>query len=128
MTAAVAEPWSEAWLGKAASSFDVTLLAPEAAATIAITLLGAPGGDRPTTWQVEGERMTATLGDSPDADVVVTIPWADALAIVTGELEPAVAYMRGRLKPSGDMKLTLALMKLGSSPAFATWMSHVAGS
>ncbi|MGD9704842.1 MAG: SCP2 sterol-binding domain-containing protein [Acidimicrobiia bacterium] len=46
-----------------------------------------------------------------DADVVVTVPLADA------ERDPTVAFMQGRLKASGDTGLLFRLLRSGEVAA-----------
>ncbi len=49
-----------------------------------------------------------TTGDGPDdADVVVTVPEADAAA------DPAVAFMQGRLKASGHTGVLFEALRSG---------------
>jgi hypothetical protein len=46
-----------------------------------------------------------------DADVVVTVPLADAA------LDPSVAFMRGRLKATGDTGVLFELFRSGDAAA-----------
>ncbi len=51
--------------------------------------------------------------DGPDdADIVVTVPLADAAA---DDFDPAVAYMRGKLKASGHTGEILELLESGAA-------------
>lgn len=51
--------------------------------------------------------------DGPDdADIVVTVPAADAAA---DDFDPSVAYMRGTLKASGHTGEILELLKSGAA-------------
>jgi hypothetical protein len=53
--------------------------------------------------------------DGPDdADVVITVPLADAAA---EGFDPTVAFMRGTLKASGNTGEILALLKSGAAAA-----------
>ena len=47
-----------------------------------------------------------------DADIVVTVPVVDA---ATDTFDPTVAFMRGKLKASGDTGEILALLKSGAA-------------
>jgi hypothetical protein len=47
-----------------------------------------------------------------DADVVVTVPLADAAA---DDFEPTVAFMRGVLKASGNTGMVLEALKSGAA-------------
>jgi hypothetical protein len=55
---------------------------------------------------VVGKRDERVVGP-PDADVVVMVPLADA------GLDPAVAFMQGRLKASGHTGLLFELLRSG---------------
>jgi hypothetical protein len=67
-------------------------------------------------------------GDAPGAlvrapegepDLTLTIGTDDARLIKQGELEPSVAFMRGRLKTSGDNALLLRVLAWSATPDFA---------
>jgi putative sterol carrier protein len=47
-----------------------------------------------------------------DADCTVGITLADLWAMLEGELEPATAFMIGKLKVSGDMSVALRLQRV----------------
>lgn len=49
---------------------------------------------------------------SDDADVVITVPVADAAA---DHFDPAEAFMRGKLKAAGDTGQILDLLKSGDA-------------
>lgn len=49
---------------------------------------------------------------SDDADVVITVPVADAAA---DDFDPAEAFMRGKLKAAGDTGQILDLLKSGDA-------------
>ncbi len=50
--------------------------------------------------------------DGGDADCVVGITLDDLAAMLHGELEPATAFMIGKLKVSGDMSVALRLQRV----------------
>jgi hypothetical protein len=56
-----------------------------------------------------------------DADVVISVPLADATA--TG-FDPTVAYMRGVLKASGHTGTILDLLKSGAAAASIDALTH----
>ncbi|HZR13778.1 MAG TPA: SCP2 sterol-binding domain-containing protein [Acidimicrobiia bacterium] len=83
----------------------------DATGTVQHTVTGAPDGDVSYVLVFDGGKLReATLGTRPDADVTVTIPYADAVAVQQGELDPNVAFMRGRAKVNGDMGVLLPTM------------------
>ena len=85
-----------------------------------IVVTGTPDGE--TTWHlhVDHEKVDAGFGPAVDADVVLTLTYADAVAMVQGALQPSVAFMQGRMKTAGDPGQLLDLLAATSSPAFRT--------
>lgn len=52
--------------------------------------------------RLEAGRFTEVApGADPGAEVTISLPWTDAVAIFAGELDANAAYMQGRLKSSG---------------------------
>jgi putative sterol carrier protein len=64
-------------------------------------------------------------GALPDADLELTASGADALAVINGEVEPSVAFMRGRLKASGSGRLLLGFLRSTATPEFEKWRQQV---
>ncbi len=60
-------------------------------------------------------------GAAPDADLTLQIGRADAQAVATGQVEPSVAYMRGRLKATGDGALLLGLLASTATDGYQEW-------
>jgi putative sterol carrier protein len=54
---------------------------------------------------------SVTLGDA-EADCTVGITLDDLAAMIQGDLEPATAFMIGRLRVSGDMSVALRLQRV----------------
>ena len=46
------------------------------------------------------------------ADCTVTIARADLVALMTGELDPVMGFMTGRLRVAGDMGVALKLQRI----------------
>lgn len=65
-------------------------------------------------------------GMDGEADLVLLLASEDAVAVLRGETEPSVAFMRGRLKASGDGGLLLAFLRSTADPAFEGWRQKVA--
>jgi hypothetical protein len=72
---------------------------------------GAPDGDARVVLELS-EGVVAAVGTQtrPDVDVSLTLPYADAAAVLDGSLDPSVAFMQGRLKTSGRPGLVLDLL------------------
>lgn len=64
------------------------------------------------SWVTLREGAIASVDEVPatEADLSLAAPRPLAEQLLNGEVDPAVAYMQGRLKMAGDMKLWLALL------------------
>jgi hypothetical protein len=96
-------------------------------ARIQVEVTGGP--ERSVDWHavVEGGRLVASgPGVLQGTDVTFTVNWDDALALVRGSLDPAVAFMQGRLKVSGSMAVVLALLPVTRTAAYARARDRVA--
>jgi hypothetical protein len=93
--------------------------APGASACgVEVTVLGAPDGDVKWHLTVGDDRVEAAAGSLPGAEVALTIPYDDMVAIVRGELEPSVAFMRGRMKTAGDPGALLDVVGATARPGY----------
>lgn len=101
--------------------------APGATGTVAVVVTGGPDGDERGTLRLLDGRPVEAL-EAADADLTLTLTAAEATAVVAGELDPSVAFMRGRLKTSGDNGLVLRFLAATAAPAFGPWLAAVAGS
>jgi putative sterol carrier protein len=94
---------------------------------MAFVVSGAPGGDRKYFQIVEnGKLVDQRNGTIPDADVTMTITWADSVAMQSGELDPNVAMMQGRAKIAGNMGRVMAVLPLSTSAEYASVQQKVA--
>jgi putative sterol carrier protein len=94
---------------------------------MAFVVSGAPGGDRKYFQIVEnGKLVDQRNGTIPDADVTMTITWADSVAMQSGVLDPNVAMMQGRAKIAGNMGRVMAVLPLSSSSEYASVQQKVA--
>ena len=65
------------------------------------------------TVRIDGKSTPNTVTNSSgEADCVVGMSLADLSALIEGELEPATAFMTGRMKVSGDMSVALRLQRV----------------
>jgi putative sterol carrier protein len=96
---------------------------PGLTARIQEQITGGPDGDLSCYWEVEdGHPTAAAAGTIDDADVILTLSWSDAAAVHTGALDPSVAFMQGRMKVTGSMDVTLALLPVAREPdALELW-------
>jgi len=73
--------------------------------------VSGPGGG---TWTVDctapGGRVTA--GGAPSAGCTVQVADTDLLGIIQGKVNPAMAFMTGKLRIQGDMGLAMKLQQI----------------
>ncbi len=114
------------WLGDEwSSTFAAHLAALPAVVELVVT--GGPGGERRWHWAYRGGAPGAGApGPAEGAAVAFTLGEPDARALLTGEGEPSVAFMRGRMKSAGDPGLVLRLLEATSGPAYEAWRSDLA--
>ena len=111
---------SDEWIAALAG----TGAAPGPSATVQVVVGGTPAGDvKFHLAVVDGVVTAATAGNNPKADVALTVPHAEAQAMLAGDLDPNVAFMRGRMKTAGDPGLLLDL--LAATNAYAQWRAGV---
>ncbi len=92
---------------------------PGATAHLQYVVTGAPGGDIKYYWVIEnGNLQQSSLGEDPDAEVVLTLTYEDSVKIQKGELDETAAFMQGRLKVTGNMGKLMSLMPLTQSPEY----------
>jgi predicted lipid carrier protein YhbT len=77
---------------------------------------------------VNGTLESLAPGPLSDADVSLTVPFDDAVAIQRGETDPSVLFMQGRMKTAGDPGKLLELLACSARPGFAALRDEVAGS
>ncbi|MCQ3806237.1 MAG: SCP2 sterol-binding domain-containing protein [Acidimicrobiaceae bacterium] len=97
-------------------------------AVVEYTVSGRPGGRVALTVTVsDGTVSEIALGRSPDPDVTVTLGYADAVAILSGELSSEAGYMNGAVKVEGDYRrwlLDLRPVRLAAIEALAPLMAR----
>ena len=86
--------------------------------TVALQASGPEGKLAATLSFDDGALAEVMPGAARDADLALEAPWPLAADLFSGNADPAVAYMSGDLKVSGDMALWLDLL-----PA---WRAHPA--
>lgn len=79
--------------------------------TVVVEVTGGADADVAVHGRVaDGSLVASGLGPTDAPDLTLTVSDADARALLTGALEPAVAFMQGRLKVAGDMGALLDLL------------------
>jgi putative sterol carrier protein len=62
---------------------------------------------------IDGKSIPNTVSnDDKEADCTVGITLENLTAMLAGDLEPATAFMTGKLKVSGDMSVALKLQRV----------------
>ena len=75
---------------------------------------------------VDGALDALAPGPLSDADVSLTVPFDDAVAVQRGEQDPSVLFMQGRMKTAGDPGKLLELLAWSAQPGYAAWRDAVA--
>ena len=111
------------WLSSALAT------APSVAAdeqfTVSLTLSDGKRTNAVSTWTVANGAVSAAASLDGEPDLALVIPPTDARAVASGALQPAAAYMQGKLKATGDMALMLRLVKSSGTPTFDVWRSQL---
>jgi len=58
---------------------------------------------------------TEVTGNDDDADCTISVTKDDFIALASGNLDPMMAFMSGKLKVAGDMSVAMGLQKIFSS-------------
>ncbi len=100
---------------------------PGATARVQFVVSGKGADDVAYVQVIEdGRIISAVLGRDADADITLTCPQADALAIARGELDINAAFMQGRVKAVGDMGALMAAMPVTQSEEYRSLIASVA--
>jgi hypothetical protein len=125
----VAEWLSEDWLKEVADQAGARPPVAGANGTVSLAITIGRRDEVSYHWSYrDGAPGDGGVGSVPDADLTLTIARDDAQAVASGEVEPSVAYMRGRLKASGDGALLLGLLASTATDGYRDWRRRVMGS
>jgi hypothetical protein len=124
MTEWLSEEWAEGLAGAMGALPD----AGPVSGTVSLAVAKAPRNEVTVHWAYQnGSVAGAAAGPRPDADLALTMSGSDAATVLSGEVEPSVAFMRGRLKASGDGRLLLAFLRSTTEPSFADFLDRLTG-
>jgi SCP-2 sterol transfer family len=117
------EEWAEAFAATTAGLPEVS----GASGTVALKFTGGTRKEIAVHWTYrDGVPEAGTVGAAAEPDIEFTLAAADASDVISGAVEPSVAFMRGRLKASGHGDLLLAFLQSTTSETFAAWRGKVA--
>jgi hypothetical protein len=122
----MAEWLSEEWLKEVAGLAGSRPALPGGDGTVSVSVVLGKGRDVAYHWRYhDGKPGEGGVGAAADAAVALIIERADAWAVLQGEVAPSVAYMRGRLKASGNGGLLLDLLKSTAGAGYEQWRRKV---
>lgn len=118
---------SPEWAQAAAQLTDLLPEIPGADGTVSFAVSGGRRQEAGFRWSYQnGKAAPGVAGMDASADLVLLAAGDDAIEVLKGQVEPSVAFMRGRLKASGEGGLLLGFLKSTISPEFAAWRRAVA--
>lgn len=90
------------WLAAATAALGRLPELPGASATIDYVIAGSPAGKATIGVTLVDGRVTAmAAAKSDEPDLVISLKYPDALALLTGELTSDAGYMNGAIKVEG---------------------------
>lgn len=121
------DPFSDAWLRAVQAAAGAL---PEVAGCSVAARIEVPGGPEGTrrfgVVVTDGRLVELSPGRLAEADCTVSCADGDARAILGGRLDPAVAYMQGRLKIDGAYERVLfGLRPVLASEVFGGFAAEV---
>jgi hypothetical protein len=118
---------SEEWVEGVAGLVGLLPRLPAMSGAVVLSVSTAPRKEVHVHWRYdEGQPADGGGGLLEDAHLTLSIASVDAADVVSGRVEPSVAFMRGRLKASGDGALLLGFLESTGSPDFEGWRKKVA--
>jgi putative sterol carrier protein len=113
------------WASEAADAVSLLPDAPGLSGTVSFAVTEGTGRKRQEAgfhWRYhEGKPVDGAAGVDADADLVLLIAGDDAVDLLSGQVEPSVSFMRGRLKASGDGGLLLGFLRATTDAKFESW-------
>lgn len=117
----------EEWLAALVEIGDSTPPTSGVSGSISVTVEGSPAGKVGWTETVQdGQTIEATEVAQKSADVALIAKFPEYVVMLEGGSDPAVMFMQGRLKLSGDMGMFLALLPAMLSSASSDGRSRLA--
>ncbi|HWE56452.1 MAG TPA: SCP2 sterol-binding domain-containing protein [Acidimicrobiales bacterium] len=101
--------------------------APGASGKVSLGVSTAPRKEVTFHWAYQDGQVVSGGAGGGDAAATFTLGRADAPDVLSGAVSPSVAFMRGRLKASGDGGLILEFLQSTLAPGFEEWRAAIAG-
>ena len=107
---------SQAWFEAAAAAVAGMSGPPTCTGAVVVEVTGGEDGDAAGhAVFADGRLVEAGAGPVPSPEITLTVTDADARAVLSGELDPSVAFMQGRMKVVGSMAPLLDLLALSGT-------------
>ena len=107
---------SDAWVATGAAEAAELTGPPSLSGSVLVEVTDGPDGDVTLHADfAEGRLVGSGAGAPASADLTLTLTDSDARAVLSGALDPSVAFMQGRMKVSGDMGPLLDLLALAGT-------------
>jgi SCP-2 sterol transfer family protein len=118
---------SNEWAEEAAGLAGLLPPVPDITGTVSLAVIGPAKREVQVRWQYQAGTAGTSSDDLPSAvQLSMTLSSSDAVEVITGEVEPSVAFMRGRLKATGDGALLLGFLESTTNEAYEIWRERVA--
>lgn len=114
------------WAAEAGQCYPLLPDAPGANGTVTFEVAFSARSVASLFWVYrDGKPSGGGVGSPPGSDLTLSVDASEAGNILSGRVRPSVAFMRGRLKTSGDEALALAFLRSSADPGFPVWLSKV---
>jgi hypothetical protein len=118
-------PWAASGWEKVLVGREAPALSGVADARVHISV-GADAGEVRLHLHVANGRIVGGGAGWPgESDAAFWVSEGDGIELLSGRLPLSVAFMQGRLKPSGDQSLVLRLLAFSATPAFEALASRL---
>jgi hypothetical protein len=119
---------SPEWAEEVGALWSLLPEAPGGEGTVSLAFGSAPRKEVAVHWRYDGGRpVGGGSGTGGDPQLSLTLGPADVGDVLSGTVPADVAFMRGRLKASGEGGLLLAFLASTTAPGFEEWRTRVAG-
>ena len=98
---------SDEWMQQAAAALESAEVPADAEMVVQYEVSGGGNGKVRYVLEVSGGRATIVPGKRADAPVTFSLDYDTAVAVLTGEISAQVAFMQGRMKLAGDVRVLI---------------------